>query len=52
MKMVSIALTFELLVATTEVEIPIDTWLFLIIPLLFVILVTLLYLYLTRGKND
>ena len=35
-----------------EITIPIDTWLFLIIPLLFVLLITGLYLSFSRRKNS
>lgn len=35
-----------------EKQVPVDTWLFLIIPLLCVILITGIYLYWDRGKNS
>ncbi|KYK22573.1 hypothetical protein AYK24_01910 [Thermoplasmatales archaeon SG8-52-4] len=37
--------------AEMEIEVSIDTWLFLFIPLIFVIFVTGLYLYISRRKN-
>jgi outer membrane protein assembly factor BamB len=38
--------------AEKEIQIPIDTWLFLVIPLLFVIFATGVYLYFSRRKNS
>ena len=35
-----------------DIQVPIDTWLFLIIPLLFVISITCLYLFRTGRKNS
>jgi len=47
------AQTFEPLVTTEEeIKIPVDTWVFLIVPLLCVILVTLIYLSWTRRKSS
>lgn len=43
------AQTYEIIIE--DVEIPMDTWVFIIVPLLLIIFTTILYLYLDRRKN-